>query len=45
MTPLAVALALAAAPSFDCAKASAADERIVCAEPALAALDLDLAAR
>jgi uncharacterized protein len=47
--PLLVALALAAAPaatagpSFDCAKARAKEETILCSDPALAALDRRLA--
>lgn len=35
--------ACAAAPSFDCAKATTADERLVCADPALAQADANLA--
>ncbi len=37
--------AAAAAPSFDCAKADGAAEELVCADAALAALDVALAAR
>ena len=47
LTPALALLSLAAAggPSFDCAKARAADEKLVCAEPALGALDRELAGK
>jgi uncharacterized protein len=32
-----------AGPSFDCAKATLADEKAICADPALAAMDLEIA--
>lgn len=35
--------AVAAGPSFDCGKATTADEKLVCADPALAEADADLA--
>ncbi len=43
MIALALAAALAAAPSFDCGRASSPGEQFVCADPALAAADRAMA--
>jgi uncharacterized protein YecT (DUF1311 family) len=45
LAALALALAAAGGPSFDCGKARTSDEKLVCSEPTLATLDHELAAK